>query len=267
VSDEAGIRAAVIARLRAAGCVFAEDEAALLLEAAGSAAELDRLVARRVAGEPLEPLLGFAEFGGLRIHVAAGVFVPRRRTQLLAAQAALLARRGDAVLDLCCGAGAIGAVIAARVPGAVVHAADVDPAAVRAARVNLDPGRVYQGDLFDAVPGGLRGALAVVAVNAPYVPTEAIALMPLEAREHEPAVALDGGPDGLDLHRRIAAEVGAWLTPGGSVLIETSDEQSASTLALFEAAGLPARIVADDELDATAVVATRPGGGRHRSTG
>jgi release factor glutamine methyltransferase len=247
----------VVRRLRAAGCVFAEEEAALLLEASESPAELEALVARRVAGEPLEPLLGFAEFGGLRIHVAAGVFVPRRRTELLAREAAELTRPGDAVLDLCCGAGAIGAVIAARVAGAIVYAADVDPAAVRAARMNLDPARVFEGDLFAPLPGELKGALAVIAVNAPYVPTEAIGMMPPEARLYEPAVALDGGADGLDLHRRIAAEAPEWLAAAGSVVIETSDEQAARTAALFEAAGLAARVVSDDDLDGTVVIASQ----------
>ena len=245
-----------MARLRAAGCVFAEEEAALLVQAAASPEELEALVARRVGGEPLEPLLGFAEFGGLRIHVDAGVFVPRRRTELLAAQAAGLARPDGVVLDLCCGAGAIGAVVAARIPGAVVYAADVDPAAVRAARVNLPADRVFEGDLFAALPERLRGGIAVVAVNAPYVPTDAIALMPPEARLYEPAVALDGGADGLDLHRRIAAEAPGWLAPGGSVVIETSREQSERTVDLFEAAGFAARVVVDDDLDATAVIAT-----------
>ena len=246
----------IVRRLRAAGCVFAEEEAALLLEAAASPDELEALVTRRVAGEPLEPLLGFAEFGGLRIHVDAGVFVPRRRTELLAREAAALTRPGDAVLDLCCGAGAIGAVIAARVPGAVVYAADVDPAAVRAARANLEPGRVFEGDLFAPLPAGLKGGFAVIAVNAPYVPTDAIGLMPPEARVYEPRVALDGGVDGLDLHRRIAAEAPEWLAEGGSVVIETSAEQAERTAGLFATAGLSARVVADEDLDGTVVIAS-----------
>ncbi|WP_235493550.1 putative protein N(5)-glutamine methyltransferase [Leifsonia sp. Leaf336] len=256
MSGGGGIEA-IVTRLRGAGCVFAEDEAALLVEAARSPEELEALVARRVGGEPLEPLLGFAEFGGLRIHVDAGVFVPRRRTELLAAEAAGLARPGDIVLDLCCGVGAIGAVVAARVPGVVVYAADIDPAAVRAARMNLPPDRVFAGDLFAALPEDLHGRIAVVAVNAPYVPTDAIALMPPEARLYEPAVALDGGSDGLDLHRRIAAEAPGWLATGGSVVIETSREQSARTAALFGAAGFSPRVVEDDDLDATVVIATR----------
>lgn len=247
---------AVVAALRAAGCVFAEDEARLLTESARSPGELAALVTRRVAGEPLEPLLGFAEFDGLRVHVEPGVFVPRRRTEFLATRAAELIAAGDAALDLCCGAGAIGAVLAARVPGADVYAADVDPVAVRCARVTLGSERVFQGDLFDALPVGLRGRFAVIAVNAPYVPTDAIALMPPEARLHEPSVALDGGSDGLAVHSRIAAAAPAWLRRGGTLLIETSDKQAERTAALFAAAGLRATVESDAELDATIVAAT-----------
>ena len=256
--------AAVVARLRAAGCVFAEDEARLLTEAAGSPAELEELVSRRVAGEPLEPLLGWVEFGGLRLHVEPGVFVPRRRTELLARRAAALAAdriHADAravVVDLCCGVGAIGAVVAALAPGADVYAADLDGVAVRCARRNLPAGHVFEGDLFQALPPELRGRVDVLAVNAPYVPTEAIALMPPEARDHEPALALDGGVDGLDLHRRIAAEAAGWLASGGSLLIEASVEQADVSAALFAAAGLDAHVESDEELGATVVVAASP---------
>src|SRR3954462_3557379 len=102
----------VVARLRAAGCVFAEDEARLLLAGAAPDA-LDALVARRVAGEPLEPLLGWAEFCGLRVAVAPGVFVPRRRTEALVEEAVALFRPGAVVVDLCCGSGALGLAVAA----------------------------------------------------------------------------------------------------------------------------------------------------------
>lgn len=254
----------IVARLRAAGCVFAEEEARLLIEAADSPAELDVLVSRRVAGEPLEPLLGWVEFGGLRLHVVPGVFVPRRRTELLARRAAELAADAVAasgvgvVVDLCCGVGAIGAVVADRVPGADVFAADLDPVAVDCARRNLPPDRVFAGDLFAALPTELRGRVDVLAVNAPYVPTEAIPLMPPEAREHEPGMALDGGADGLDIHRRIAAEAADWLSPGGTLLIEAGEEQATVSAALFEAAGLASRIESDDDLGATVVVASAP---------
>ncbi|MFD4420788.1 putative protein N(5)-glutamine methyltransferase [Agromyces sp. NPDC058484] len=259
----------LVARLRAAGCVFAEDEAALLSEAAhehaDAAAALARLVARRVAGEPLEQVLGWAEFAGLRIVLEPGVFVPRRRTEVLAAEAASLTRavasrpgRRPVVVDLCCGAGAIGAAVADAAGPIELVAADLDPAAVRAARRNLEPlgALVVEGDLFDPLPARLRGRVDVLAVNAPYVPTDEIAMMPPEARDHEALVALDGGADGLDVHRRVAASAREWLAPGGHLLIETSRRQAPTTADLVGAAGLDGvRIVHDGEIDGTVVIA------------
>lgn len=243
----------VVLRLRAAGVVFAEDEAALLRAAGG---DLEALVDRRAAGEPLEPLLGWAAFDGLRVPVDPGVFVPRRRTELLAREAARLAATGDLVLDLCCGTGAVGLAIATRVPGVHVHAADVEAAAVANARRTLAPvhGAVWEGDLFAALPDRLRGAFAVVAVNAPYVPTDRIADMPREAREFEPHVALDGGADGLDVHRRVAAAARDWLVPGGALLIETGRTQAAWTALLLEQAGLSASVESDDDVDGTVAI-------------
>ncbi|TYP89940.1 putative protein N(5)-glutamine methyltransferase [Blastococcus xanthinilyticus] len=245
-------------RLRAAGCVFAEDEARLLVAAAGGPAELTRLVDRRVAGEPLEQVLGWVEFCGLRIAVAPGVFVPRRRTGLVVREAAALAVPGAVVVDLCCGSGAVGAAVAAAVPGIDLHAADVDPAAVRCARGNLPGVPVHEGDLFAALPAGLAGRVRVLAANVPYVPTAAIALLPPEARDHEPRSALDGGSDGLDVARRVAAGAPAWLAPGGALLFECGGEQAAAALDVVAAAGLTARLVVADELGATVVVGTRP---------
>jgi release factor glutamine methyltransferase len=151
----------------------------------------------------------------------------------------------------------VGAAIAAAVGPLDLHAADVDPAAVRCARVNV-PGRVYCGDLFDALPSSLRRRVDVLVANAPYVPTDAIALMPPEARDHEARAALDGGADGLDVQRRVVAEAPGWLAPGGRLLVETSDEQAAGTLAAFTAAGLAARVVEDEELAGTVVVGQLP---------
>ena len=158
----------LVARLRAAGCVFAEDEARLLRAAAGSPAELDALAARRVDGAPLEALLGWAEFCGLRIAVDPGVFVPRQRTAFLVAQAVRRAGPGAVVVDLCCGTGAIGAAIAAAAPGVEVHAADVDPAAVACARRNLParlPGRPLRRPARTAARAG-RPARRQRAVRA-----------------------------------------------------------------------------------------------------
>ncbi|MBW4040524.1 MAG: putative protein N(5)-glutamine methyltransferase [Acidobacteria bacterium] len=248
----------VVRRLRAAGVVFAEEEATLLVEAA-TGDGLEALVARRIAGEPLEPLLGWAAFDGLRVPVDPHVFVPRRRTELLARAGATLAEPGSVVLDLCCGTGAVGLAMATRVPGVAVHAADVDPAAVANARRTLAPvgGTVWEGDLFAALPGRLRGTFAVIAVNAPYVPTDRIADMPREARDFEPRAALDGGADGLDLHRRVAAAATAWLAPGGALLIETGRTQAAWTALLIERAGLTASVTSDDEIDGTVAVGRR----------
>ncbi len=248
----------VVERLRAAGCVFAEDEARLLVDAAATPAELDAMVDRRVAGIPLEHILGWAEFCGSRVAVDPGVFVPRRRTELLVHEALAVASVGAVVVDLCCGSGAVGAVLAARLDRIELYAVDIDPVAVRCAGRNLADagGQVFAGDLYTPLPGSLRGRVDLVVANSPYVPTDALATMPPEARLHEPRVALDGGWDGLDLHRRIAADAPHWLRASGHLLIETSRPQAAQTLEAFTSAGLTAHVVRSDELDATAVVGT-----------
>ena len=283
----------VVRRLRAAGCVFAEEEAGLLTAAAGSAAELDAMIERRAAGLPLEHILGWADFCGLRVGVTTGVFVPRRRTEFLVRQAELLlggttsdggtsdggttygggtsdgGRRAAAqavaqtlaqtlVVDLCCGSGAVGAALLAQVGGIELHASDLDPAAVLCARGNIEPagGHVHEGDLFEPLPARLRGRIAVLLANAPYVPTAAIGTMPPEARMYEPRMSLDGGPDGLDIQRRVIAGAPAWLAPGGHVLIETSRGQSRRTARLMREAGLSTRLARHPELDATVAIGT-----------
>ncbi|MGW4110417.1 putative protein N(5)-glutamine methyltransferase [Actinosynnema sp. NPDC004786] len=244
----------VVARLRAAGCVFAEDEARVLVEAARGPEELASLTARRVAGAPLEHVVGWAEFCGLRVVVGPGVFVPRRRTGLLARLAVEGARPGGVVVDLCCGSGAVGAVVVDRVPGVELHAVDVDPVAVACARRNVGGGRVYEGDLYGPLPVSLAGRVEVLVANAPYVPTGSIGLMPPEAREFEPRVALDGGVDGLAVQRRVVAGAARWLAPGGVVLVETGAVQAAGTVEAFARGGLRAEVVSDEELSATVVV-------------
>jgi len=248
----------LIERLRRAGCVFAEEEAELLLSATKDPAELESMVSRRIAGEPLELVVGWAEFCGQRVAVSPGVFVPRRRSEPLAREAVRRTNAGATVVDLCCGTGALGLVIARTLDDILLHAADVDPDAVLVARGNLAPvgGHVHQGDLFDALPGSLAGRVDLVVVNAPYVPTAEIGRLPAEARDYEHRIALDGGADGLDLHRRIAAEAPRWLSPTGCLLIETSRRQQERTVAAFEAAGLRTAIVHDEDLAATIVVAS-----------
>lgn len=247
---------ALVDRLRVAGCVFAEDEARLLA-AAASGAELEALVARRLAGEPLEQILGWAELSGLRLELHAGVFVPRRRTELLVGEAVRRAEPGDVVVDLCCGSGAVGAAIAAQVPRLELYAVDVDEAAVRCARRNVRNGTVLHGDLFAPLPRALLGSVDLLVVNAPYVPSDQIPLMPAEARLHEPRVALDGGADGLEVHRRVAARAHEWLRPGGHLLVETSARQERAVAEAFGRNRLVAQAARDEHRGATVVVGRR----------
>ena len=278
-------RAAVVAALRAAGCVFAEDEAGLLIDAARTPDELAAMVARRVAGLPIEHVLGWARFCGLRIVVEPGVFVPRRRSEFLVRQAAVLARADlrtadrppVVIIDLCCGSGAVGAALVATLgraeldraeldradragsgAGSVeLHAVDIDPAAVRCARRNVPAvGRVYQGDLYEPLPAGLRGRVDLLVANAPYVPTEAVALLPPEARDYEPKLALDGGADGLDIVRRVVAGAPEWLAPGGHLLVETSVRQAPAVVEMIAGHELTPRAISSADLGATVVCGT-----------
>lgn len=253
--------ASIVSALRNAGCVFAEEEARLLIAEAPGSAALGEWVGRRVSGVPLEHILGWADFCGLRVALEPGVFVPRHRTELLVHETArLLEVRPPSspgiVVDLCCGSGAVGAAVARWCPGIELHAADIDPLAVKCARHNVEAvgGHVHQGDLFAALPPGLRGRVQVLAVNAPYVPTEAIRTMPPEARLYESHAALDGGVDGLDFHRRVAAEAAGWLSPGGHLLVETCEQQSDETASIIASAGLAVRTVHSEALDGTIVI-------------
>lgn len=267
----------IATRLRASGCVFAEDEARLLLSAARTPADLTAMVDRRAAGLPLEQVLGWAEFCGLRIAVDSGVFVPRRRTEFLVHQAITRASQAvqpaaDAsdgqtfnparplvVVDLCCGSGAVGAALAAAFGRVELHAVELDPAAVRCARRNVGAGAtVYEGDLYRPLPARLRGRVDILVANAPYVPTTEVALLPAEARVHEPLLALDGGSDGLSILRRVIAEAPQWLAPGGCLLVEATQRQWPRLAQALTRAGLAPRLAIGDELNATAVLGVKP---------
>ncbi|MBB5633368.1 release factor glutamine methyltransferase [Cryobacterium mesophilum] len=250
---------AVVATLRAAGCVFAEDEARLLIEAAASTSELDDLVRQRAEGQPLEYLLGWVEFFGMRIGIDPGVFVPRLRTEFLVREAIARARSGSVVLDLCCGCGAIGIAISSAIDGAELYASDIEPAAVRNARRNfeLSGGRVFEGDLFDPLPDTLRGHVDILTANVPYVPTEAIALLPPEARDYEPGVTLDGGVDGLDVLRRVAGEAHLWLATGGMLFVEVADEQADAASMIFARASLAPYVARSEHFNSVVVIGER----------
>ncbi|GAA2104522.1 putative protein N(5)-glutamine methyltransferase [Microlunatus panaciterrae] len=257
----------IIAKLRAAGCVFAEDEARLLIMSTDSAAELAIMVERRVAGLPLEVVIGWAEFCGLRVEVDPGVFVPRRRSELLVREGVAAGRtigqsRSPVVVDLCCGSGAVGVAVAMALDGSRLFAVDLEAAAVRCARRNVETvgGQVLEGDLYDPLPASLLGHVDILVANAPYVPTAAIWLMPQEARVHEPKLALDGGTDGLSVLRRVIADAQSWLAPGGSLLVESSEQQAPELMEMVAAAGLMPRLSQLDNLDATVIIGTRADG-------
>jgi release factor glutamine methyltransferase len=265
-----------------AGCVFAEDEVAVLLASAHTALELEQMVQQRISGAPLEHIVGWAEFAGMRVPVDPGVFVPRRRTELLLRHALRLMRAGPVeaplrqaqdsafdklrayessravVVELCCGSAALSLALASTLQNIELYASDIDPAAVRCASRNLarlaGPACVRQGDLYESLPPSLSGRVDLLLANAPYVPTDSIPLMPREARRYEPRVALDGGSDGLDVQRRIAAGASRWLAPGGHLLVETSRSQADESVAILERHGLTTQVVTSDELDATAVI-------------
>ncbi|BAS06957.1 release factor glutamine methyltransferase [Arthrobacter sp. Hiyo4] len=253
-------------RLRSAGCVFAEEEARLLLAAVSGPAEIAAAVEQRVAGYPLEHILGWAEFCGLRIELDAGVFVPRRRTGLLVNEAAALlsadAKRehlGGAeqpvVVDLCCGSGAVGLPSPSGFRGwssmrrTLTRLRWPAPAGTLAVWVVRSTRATC---LRRCRPPS--GADQCNGCQRPYVPTGAIESMPHEAREHEPLWSLDGGTDGLEFHRRVAAEATEWLRPGGNLIIETSERQAGGTSSILAHAGFAVRTVRSEELDGTAVV-------------
>ncbi|MEB7447331.1 putative protein N(5)-glutamine methyltransferase [Arthrobacter koreensis] len=244
------------AQLQQAGCVFAAEEAGLILRGGATVNDAESMLRRRLTGEPLEYVLGWAAFMGRRVRVMPGVFIPRPRTEFLAV-AALESARGrtaPVILDLCCGAGALSSVFAADLPDAELYAADLAPEAVAAARMNLGTRvPVYQSDLFTALPRHLHGRIDIIVANAPYVPTEQLSFLPREARLHEPAAALDGGRQGLEVLRRIAAQAPVWLGKDGQLLVECSAGQAPDLAADVSAAGFQPLVRTDPDT-ATAVV-------------
>ncbi|GAA1517996.1 putative protein N(5)-glutamine methyltransferase [Kribbella lupini] len=244
----------IVTTLRAAGCVFAEEEAELILATAADASDLDRMVEERVSGLPLEQVLGWASFHGVRVLIDPDVFVPRRRTEHLVDEAIARCRADAVVVDLCCGSGALGLAVLTAVPGVELYAADLHPAAVRNARRNLPAAQVFEGDLYNALPTDLRGRVDILLANVPYVPTGDVQFLPGEARLHEPRLTLDGGPDGLALLRRVAAEAADWLAPGGYLFTEASAEQAPLAAEILSAADLTTTISTDEDDFGTTVI-------------
>jgi release factor glutamine methyltransferase len=218
--------------LAAHGFVAAEEEAQELLAAGG---DLDALLDRRLAGEPLAWIVGSAPFCDLRVRVDPGVYVPRPQTEVLARRAAERLPDGGVAIDLCTGSGALAAWLSACRPGARVVAADVDERAVACAAANGV--EAYAGDLFAPLPGDLAGRADVVVAVAPYVPRPQLGLLQRDTFAFEAALAYDGGEDGLDLVRRIVADAPRWLRAGGALLLEVGADQVAALEGDLRAAG------------------------------
>jgi release factor glutamine methyltransferase len=248
--------------LWAGGFVAADEEAdELLAAAAGDAALLDSLVARRLSGEPLAWITGTVRFGELDIHVDPGVYVPRGQSVELARRAVERLPANGTAVDLCTGAGAIAATLSALRPGAHVVASDLDEVAVAcAARNGVE---VYAGDLFDPLPPALVGRVDVVVGVVPYVPTPALALLQRDTFTFESALSYDGGPDGADIIRRVLTESLRWLRPGGAVVLELGGDQADAIGADLDHLGyVDATVLIDDEGDPRGVEATLSGGRR-----
>jgi release factor glutamine methyltransferase len=210
------------------------------------------LIDRRRSGEPLQYLLGWEEFRGLRLRVTPAALIPRPETELLVEWAleVLSERRCDAeplgpprlVVDLGTGSGAIALALAAACPGVTIYAVDLAPGAVALARENAsalglaDRVQLLQGDLF-APLGPLTGAVDLMISNPPYIPAEAIQRLPAEVRDYEPHEALDGGPEGMTFHRKIIAGAPSFLRREGWLLLEMGENHSGPLGRLLAATG------------------------------
>ncbi|MBF4162824.1 peptide chain release factor N(5)-glutamine methyltransferase [Nocardioides acrostichi] len=204
--------------------------------AADRAAAFEVLISRREAREPLQHLTGVAAFRYVELDVGPGVFVPRPETELLAGWAIeeAMGLERPVVVDLCTGSGAIARSIAHEVPHARVHAVELDPAAHAWAERNLaDTGvDLRLGDAFDAFED-LRSQVDIVVCNPPYVPLEAWESVVVEARDHDPHLALFSGGDGLDAIRLLERHASRLLRPGGVLGFEHADVQGQSAPAVL----------------------------------
>jgi release factor glutamine methyltransferase len=223
-------------RLADAGCVAPFEEAGELAEAAAEDDELlQRLVARRVAGEPLAWVTGSVVFAGHRVRIHPGVYVPRWQSEALVRRAVELLPDDGLAADLCTGSGAIGVALARARPRARVVASELDPAACRCAADNGVA--VFAGYLAEPLPGELRGHFDVVIAVVPYVPTDELIYLPRDVREHEPLLALDGGPHGMRLLEQAVWASSELLHPGGALLLELGGDQADALGPVLSAAG------------------------------
>ena len=248
-------RVSVTQMLTEAGCVAAGEEAdELLRAAAGDPDVLDDLVSRRANGEPIAWLTGTVTFCGMRSFVAPGVYVPRWQTEPMARRAVTLLPSAGVAVDLCTGAGAIAAVLAAAVPTAQVLATELDENAVRCARRNGV--EVFEGFLDDPLPRAFEHRVDVLTAVVPYVPTDSLRLLPRDVQAFEPRLALDGGVDGTDLLVEVVRRSTRWLRPGGWLLLELGGDQAEPIGRLLHEVGFQGLdVMADEDGDPRAICA------------
>jgi release factor glutamine methyltransferase len=240
------VRARVVDSLARGGFVSPDAEADALIAAAGEGVgPLDELVRRRLGGEPLAWITGSIRFCGTSIRVRPGVFVPRPHTETLAIRASALLPDDGICVDLCTGSGAVAVVVMAAHPGATVVGTDIDPVAVACARENGVDARL--GDLDEPLPHSLHGRVDVMTAVVPYVPTEALHLLPRDVLAHEPRHALDGGDGGTAMLVRASEAAARLIRPGGSVLLELGGTQAKPVAARLRALGFEAIEVHRDD--------------------
>ena len=214
----------VTARLADAGFIAAHEEAEELLECSeGDDLVLASMMERRLRGEPLAWITGFAMFCGSKIRVDRGVYVPRWQSEPLARRAATRLPAQGMAIDLCTGSGAIAKTLQLSRPGARIVASDLDDQAVYCAGSNGV--EVYGGDLFAPLPRDLEGTVDVVIGVVPYVPTRSLPLLPRDTMVFESTLSYDGGEDGVRILRRVVRESGRFLRPGGALLIELGGDE------------------------------------------
>ncbi len=225
---------------------------------AWAAAAFAALIAQREAGRPTAYLVGHREFFGVEFAVDERVLIPRPETERLVevARDALADHPAPVIVEVGTGSGAVAVTLARLLPRARLFATDCSEGALEVARKNAARQQVadritwIRGDGLSPLTGqGLEDAVDAVVSNPPYVPTPDLAALPREVREYEPRVALDGGPDGLSVHRPIIAEAGRYLRRGGTLALEVTalGEQARAVAGLIAAQGrfAPARIVRD----------------------
>jgi release factor glutamine methyltransferase len=288
-------RASIARRLALAGVPSAEAEARWLVEAASgyegiewmaiadrpphpnAQAHLDAMVERRVHGEPLQYALGSWAFRDLDLLVDERVLIPRPETEWVVeaaleeavrvglrrgGRAALDASTHAAVADLGTGSGAIALALAAELPDVMVWASDVSRDALDVARANVagcgqTRVRLVEGSWFDALPDDLRGRLALVVANPPYIAEHEIESLPVEVVGYEPRDALVSGPTGLEAIEQLVREAPRWLATGASLVVEIAPHQSEAASAVATAAGFPDVVVRDDLVGRPRVLVAR----------